>query len=95
MKELILQITKFPGAESIHMAQGFVAGWLLVQGYIHRCLVRVVIAVLVMITFAIYETLEMFRIADKGDIDFQVALICMWLSGCLTLAYHLIRKERS
>ena len=97
LHDLILQIAKFPGAESIHLLQGAVAGWLLVRGYLKKCLVRVSIAVVIIIAFAIYETLERWRINDPGDVDFQVALIAAWLTSMITLAYAMIRewlKER-
>ena len=94
LQNLIIQFSKFPGAESIHLLQGVVAGFLLANGYIRDSVARVCIALTLLAGFAIYEGYEMFRIKDEGDIDFQVFLITMWLSCCVTLAIHLYREWR-
>ena len=91
-KSLILQVTAFPGAETIHSLQGAVVGYLLATGYLSDKLTRVGIAFTLMQGFAIYETLEQWRIGDSGDVDFQVMLMTAWLSAVITLAVHLVRE---
>ena len=94
LKDLILQIAQFPGAESLHMLQGAVAGYLLVQGYLKDSVARVSIALTILVGFIAYETLEQWRIGDNGDLDTQAALISMWICGIITLAISLIRKAQ-
>lgn len=88
--ELILQVTRFPGAEAIHSLQGVVIGVLLARGYLKGSLERVGIAIALMAGFAIYEGYERWRIMDEADVDFQVMLITAWLSAMITLAVHLL-----
>ena len=90
--DLVEQIMAYPAAEFIHLLQGVIAGWLVARGYIERCLVNVIIATLIMAAFATYETLERDRIGDPADIDFQVALICMWISSGITLFIAKFRR---
>ena len=93
LRNLILQFSQFPGAETIHLLQGVVCGILLVSGYLRSSVARVVIALVLMAGFAIYEGYEQWRIGDAGDIDFQVFLITMWLTMHVTLAVHLARRH--
>lgn len=89
LHNLLLQFHRFPGAESIHLAQGLVAGWLLVSGYIHQRAERVAIALVLLAGFCVYETLEQWRIGDNGDLDVSAFLIAMWLSAIMSLAIYL------
>ena len=95
LRNLVLQFAQFPGAETIHLLQGVVCGVLLVTGYLRSSTARVCIALTLMVGFAIYETLEQWRIGDSGDVDFQVMLITMWLSGAVTLGVKYLRRLRS
>ena len=94
LHNVILAFTKFPGAESIHLIQGVIAGILLTQGYIHKCIARVGIALFVMVAFAVYEGYERWRIQDNADVDFQVMLITAWISAIITLAFYIVRQLR-
>ena len=89
LRSLILQLTAFPGAESIHALQGVVVGVLLARAYLTERLEQAVIALTLMVGFAIYETLEQWSIGDRGDIDFQVQLIALWVSALVTIAVNL------
>lgn len=92
--DLIEQITQFPQAEFVHLMQGAVAGWLIVFSYIHKRVEGVIIGFLILCAFAIYETLERWRIGDPADVDFQVALIFAWVSAVVTIAYYVIKVRR-
>ena len=94
IESIVIQFRKFPGAETVHLLQGAVAGFLMVNGYIHQSVARVLIAFVIMTGFAIYEICERWRIGDEADIDFAVFLVTMWASMMITLAVYLIRLCR-
>lgn len=93
LHDIILAFTKFPGAESIHLLQGVVAGCLLAVGYLKRELAYVGIALTLLAGFAIYEGYERWRIGDNADTDFQVFLITMWAACILTLAVTVLKTH--
>lgn len=95
LHNIILAFTQFPGAESIHLLQGVVAGFLLARGYLKQCITHVAIAVTLLVGFAIYEGYERWRIGDNADTDFQVFLITMWLTSLLTLGIAVIRWKKN
>ena len=88
---ILLQFTKFPGAESIHLLQGVVAGWLLVSAVIDESLARATAALVILLGFCAYELAEMWRVSDNGDLDIQVFLIAMWLSAMVSLVVYGVR----
>ena len=92
LHNIILAFTQFPGAESIHLLQGVVAGFLLARAYLKQNIANVGIALTLLAGFAIYEGYERWRIGDNADTDFQVFLITMWLTATITLAVHLLRS---
>ena len=91
LHNIILAFTQFPGAESIHLLQGVVAGFLLARAYLKRNIANAIIALTLLVGFAIYEGYERWRIGDNADTDFQVFLITMWLTSSLTLMVACIR----
>ena len=93
LQALLLQFAKFPGAETIHLLQGAVAGWLLASGYLANRTARIVLALALMKGFAIYEGYERWVIGDRADIDFQVFLIMMWLTASVTLVIGLWQQR--
>ena len=93
LSNIILSFTKFPAAESIHLLQGAVAGYLLLTGVVKAKVAHVLTAMTIVVAFAIYEGYERWRIGDEADVDFQVALITAWLSAVITLVIHLVREH--
>ena len=94
LTELLHQWAEFPYAEDVHALQGAVAGFLLAKSYLERCTAYACIALTILMSFAIYETLERWSILDLAYIDFQAALITMWISAIATIGIHIFREWR-
>ena len=92
LENLVIQFTKFPGAEIIHSLQGAVVGILLVKAYCEKCVAQAWIAFTILVGFAIYEGYERWRIGDEADIDFQVFLIMMWVTILGPIFYYTFRS---
>ena len=89
-QEIILAFHHFPGAETIHLLQGVVVGFLLATGYLKEKPARVIIALTLLIGFAIYEGYERWRILDNADTDFSIFLITSWITGIITFVCHVV-----
>ena len=73
----LISWVKFPLAELSHALQGVLAGWLAARAIFHKEVSDALIALLITANFSIYETLEMVRIKDSGDLDLEN----YWLSA--------------
>ena len=94
LRNMILQITAFPGAEAVHSLQGVVIGFLLARAYLEESLAQALVALTLLAGFCVYESLEQLRIADRGDIDVMVLLVTTWLSAVITLVVTLVYRWR-
>lgn len=84
----------YPVSELVHALQGVLAGWLGSRAIIKKEVSDALCALLVTIAFATYETLEMVRIHDHGDQDFQNFWIVCVATGLIYAGIHLWRSRR-
>ena len=83
----------YPASELIHALQGVLAGWLGCRAIIRKEPSDAICALLVTVAFAIYETLEMVRISDHGDQDFQNFWVVAVATGILYGVIHWRRTK--
>ena len=95
MFEFITQditLKDYPIPTLIHWFQGALVGWLVAQSHFRKHWHLIGYAVIATATFLCYESLEQFRIADRGDVDVLNFAVLVHLSAGITAGYHAIRK---
>ena len=88
-----LTFQDYPLPTLIHWAQGLLVGFLVTQAHFSKNWHLIGYALISTICFISYESLEMKRIADKGDIDVLNFTLMIHISALLTFIFHLIKKR--
>ena len=94
MLDFLNQFILYPFSEVVHSLQGLLAGYLASRAIIKKEVSDAICALLITLAFAIYETLEMVRIEDHGDQDFEVFWSTAIFTGLIYLVIHLWRLRK-
>lgn len=85
---------QYPFATASHWAQGLLAGWLVAQAHWKKHWHLIGYALLTTVCFLVYESLEQYRIGDRGDVDVLNFALMVHVSAGITCIYHAIRNRR-
>ena len=84
----------YPFAEISHSLQGVLCGFLAARAILKKEVSDALCAILITISFAIYEGYERWRIGDNADQDFENYWISAVACGLLYTGLHFINKWR-